>query len=336
MKWIYFSHENKQKDYCMTDTNPETTYDVVIIGGGAAGSTAGIYTARANLSTLILDKGLTTGALGTTSKIANFPGIPGEIAGAELLRTIRLQAESFGVKYVNDKAIGTDLASNPKMVFGNFGVYSARTVIIATGSLGRSNLIKGEAELLGRGVSYCAVCDAAFFKQAVVAVAGKSDEAVEEALYLSRFASKVYLFCPTPELSAPADLVQEMRANPKIELLAGATLREIYGQERVEGVRFVQRGNENEQELPIKGVFIYLQGGVPITDFLQGQLETSPSGCLMVDREFQTQIPGVFAVGDVLCQHIKQAVIAASDGAIAGIAVEKHLRGRAKMGVDWK
>ncbi len=320
----------------MSEQNPETIYDVVIIGGGPAGSTAGIYTARANLSTLILDKGLTTGALGITSKIANFPGIPGEIAGADLLRTIRQQAESFGVKYVNDKTIGADLSSDPKLVFGNFGVYSARAVVIATGSLGRSDLIKGEAELLGRGVSYCAVCDAAFFKQAVVAVAGKSDEAVEEALYLSRFASKVYLFCPAPELLAPAELVREMRANPKIELLTSATLREIYGKDRVEGVRYVQRGSETEQDLPLNGVFVYLQGGVPITDFLQGQLETSPSGCLMVDREFQTQTPGVFAIGDVLCQHIKQAVIAASDGATAGIAVEKYLRGRAKMGVDWK
>jgi len=320
----------------MSDTNAETIYDVVIIGGGPAGSTAGIYTARANLSTLILDKGLTTGALGTTSKIANFPGIAGEISGAELLRTIRMQAESFGAKYINDKAIGTDLSANPKLVFGNFGVYSARAVIIATGSLGRSNLIKGEAELLGRGVSYCAVCDAAFFKQAVVAVAGKSDEAVEEALYLSRFASKVYLFSPAPELSAPAELIAELRANPKVELIAGATLREIYGKEHVEGIRFAQRGSETEQDLPVKGVFIYLQGGVPITDFLQGQLETSPGGCLIVDREFQTKIPGVFAVGDVLCQHIKQAVIAASDGATAGIAVEKYLRGRSKMGVDWK
>lgn len=326
----------KEKDRCMSDTNAETIYDVVIIGGGPAGSTAGIYTARANLSTLILDKGLTTGALGTTSKIANFPGIAGEISGAELLRTIRMQAESFGAKYINDKAIGTDLSANPKLVFGNFGVYSARAVIIATGSLGRSNLIKGEAELLGRGVSYCAVCDAAFFKQAVVAVAGKSDEAVEEALYLSRFASKVYLFSPAPELSAPAELIAELRANPKVELIAGATLREIYGKEHVEGVRFARRGSETEQDLPVKGVFIYLQGGVPITDFLQGQLETSPGGCLIVDREFQTKIPGVFAVGDVLCQHIKQAVIAASDGATAGIAVEKYLRGRSKMGVDWK
>lgn len=320
----------------MNNTQPDLIYDVVIIGGGPAGSTAGIYTARANLSTLILDKGLTTGALGITSKIANYPGIPGELRGAELLKTMRAQAESFGARYVNDKAIGTDLISNPKVVYGNAGVYPARAVIIATGSLGRSNLIKGEAEFLGRGVSYCAVCDAAFFKDEAVAVAGKNDEAVEEALYLARFASRVTLLCPTPELVASEELIAELKANSKIEVLLGVAIHEIYGNTHVEGIAYAQRGTEGEQKLEVKGVFIYLQGGVPITDFLQGQIETSAQGCILVDREFQTNVPGVFAVGDVLCQHIKQAVIAAADGATAGIAVEKYLRGRAKMSVDWK
>jgi len=320
----------------MNDTQPERIYDVVIIGGGPAGSTAGIYTARANLSTLVLDKGLTTGALGTTSKIANYPGVMGEVSGAQLLKTMRAQAEGFGACYVNDKAIGTDLSSNPKVIYGNAGVYPARAVIIATGSLGRSNLIKGEAEFLGRGVSYCAVCDAAFFKDEAVAVAGKNDEAVEEALYLARFASRVTLLCPTPELVASEELISELKANSKIEVLLSAVLHEIYGNAHVEGIGYAQRGKEGEQKLAVKGVFVYLQGGVPITDFLQGQIETTAQGCILVDREFQTNVPGVFAVGDVLCQHIKQAVIAAADGATAGIAVEKYLRGRTKMGVDWK
>lgn len=145
--------------------NTEEIYDVIIIGGGPAGATAAIYAARSNLKVGVLDKGLTTGALGTTSKIANYPGYDGEIVGAELLQIMRKQAVGFGAEFINDKAIGTDLSSNIRMVFGNLGVYSARSIIVATGSLGRSNLIKGETELLGRGVSYCAVCDAAFFKR---------------------------------------------------------------------------------------------------------------------------------------------------------------------------
>lgn len=320
----------------MTESHQETIYDVVIIGGGPAGTTAGIYTSRAGLSTLILDKGLTTGALGTTSKIANYPGIPHEISGAELLGIMRKQAESFGVQYLNDKAIGSDLSNVPKLVFGNLGAYSTQSIIIATGSMGRSNLIKGEAELLGRGISYCAVCDAAFFKDAEVLVAGKSDEAIEESLYLARFASKVHLLAPALELKASEELLQALEADPKIQVYLGATLHEIYGEDKVEGVRYAQRGSEQELTLPVSGVFIYLQGGLPITDFVRGQLEISQNGCLVVDQEFQTAVPGVFAVGDVLCQHVKQAVIAASDGAIAGIAAEKYLRGRARMSVDWK
>jgi len=239
----------------MSDTQSEPIYDVVIIGGGPAGSSAGIYTARANLSTLILDKGLTTGALGTTSKIANYPGILGELSGAQLLKTMRAQAESFGARYVNDKAIGTALASSPKVVYGNAGVYPSRAVIIATGSLGRSSLIKGEAEFLGRGVSYCAVCDAAFFKDAPVAVAGKNDEAVEEAIYLARFANKVTLLCPAPELVVSEAQMAQLKANPKVELLLGAALHEIYGNAHVEGITYTKRGKEGEQKLPVKGVF---------------------------------------------------------------------------------
>ncbi len=318
------------------ENNQDTLFDVVIIGGGPAGTSAGIYTSRAGLKTLILDRGLTTGALGTTTKIANYPGILGEISGSELLQTMRKQAESFGVQYLNDKAIGTDFSGSPKLVFGNMGVYSAKAVIVATGSLGRSNLVKGEAEFLGRGVSYCAVCDAAFFRDAEVVVAGKSDEAVEESLYLARFASKVHLISPTSELITSNGFMEELKEHPKISLYTSTIIKEIHGNGKVEGVRITARGSDEVQELPVSGVFIYLQGGVPITDFLQGQLEISPSGCLVVDREFQTAVPGVFAVGDVLCQKIKQAVIAASDGAIAGIAVEKYLRGRSRMIVDWK
>lgn len=314
----------------------ENIYDVLIIGGGPAGATAAIYAARAGLKVGILDKGLTTGALGTTSKIANYPGIEGEIAGAELLQIMRKQAQAFGAEFINDKAIGTDLTSEPRSVFGNFNVYNARSIIIATGSMGRSNLIKGEAELLGRGVSYCAVCDAAFFKGKDVAVIGKSDEAVEEASYLTRFAKTVHFFAPGTEINASEFELAELSRKPNVVMHLDSAVREIYGENKVEGLRFIRRENGSvEESVAIEGAFVYLQGGKPITDFLQGQLEVSEMGCLQVDRENQTNIPGVYAIGDVICVHVKQAVIAAGDGAIAAIAAEKWLRGKAKARVDW-
>ena len=222
-------------------------YDVLIIGGGPAGATAGIYAARAGLKVGILDKGLTTGALGTTSKIANYPGIDGEIGGSELLQVMRKQALDFGAEFINDKAIGSDLSSNPKSIFGNFGVYSARAVIIATGSMGRTNLIKGEGELLGRGVSYCAVCDAAFFKGKDLAVIGKSDEAIEEALYLTRFARTLHFFSPTEQVNVPPEALAELTEKENVVMHAGSVAREICGEQKVECLKFSTRGSKEEE-----------------------------------------------------------------------------------------
>lgn len=317
------------------ELSDSTLFDVLIIGGGPAGATAGIYAARAGLKVGILDKGLTTGALGTTSKIANYPGIDGEIGGADLLQVMRKQALEFGAEFINDKAIGTDLSSSPKAVFGNFGVYSARSIIIATGSMGRTNLIKGEEELLGRGVSYCAVCDAAFFKGKDVAVIGKSDEALEEALYLTRFVKTLHFFSPTEQVNVAPEALAELTEKDNVIMHPGFVVREICGEQHVECLRVSERGSKETEALPVEGVFVYLQGAKPITDFVTGQLEISEDGCLQVDRENQTAIPGVYAVGDVLCSHVKQAVIAASDGAVAAISAEKWLRGKSRYRMDW-
>ena len=312
----------------------EHEYDVVIIGGGPAGVTAAMYTARADLKTAVIDKGLMAGALGITGKIANYPGILGEISGAELLQQMRDQAASFGARFVQDKVQAVDLTSEPKLVFGNAGTYSARAVIIATGSMGRGQRVKGEDDLLGRGVSYCATCDAAFFQGQTVAVAGNSDEALEEALFLTRFAGHVHLLSPTPELKAPPHMIEEIVEHPKVTVHLGAAVREVLGATHVEGLRVAQRGH-GETVLPVTGAFFYVQGARPITDFVQDQIEVSESGCLVVDKEFRTALPGVYAVGDVLCNHIKQAVIAAAEGAIAAMAVDKELHGRKQMVVDW-
>lgn len=309
-------------------------YDVVIIGGGPAGSTAAIYTARAGLKTAVIDKGLTTGALGMTSKIVNYPGFTTPLSGADLVSQMRDQAASFGAEYITDKIVGVDLLSSPKIIYGNNRILNASTVVIATGSMGRGKRVPGEDELLGRGVSYCATCDAAFFKGLEVAVAGSTDEAIEEALYLARFASHIHFLSPTVELKAPPELVEELEKNPRVTLYRGAALRKINGAQRVESIEYV-KSDLTEVMLPVAGVFVYLQGGKPVTDFLQGQLAISETGCLVVDSEFRTGVANVYAIGDVLCNHIKQAVIAAGEGAIAGMSVEKSLRGRSKVALDW-
>lgn len=309
-------------------------YDVLVIGGGPAGITAAIYTSRADLKTLVIDKGLTSGALGITNKIANYPGVSDEVSGAELLERMRGQARSFGTEFATDRVIGVDILADEKIIFGNNGTYSGRSVIIATGSMGRGTRVKGEEELLGRGVSYCATCDAAFFRDQEVLVAGNNDEAIEEGLYLTKFAGKVHFLSPTSDLKAPQALTDELRSNPKVKLYKEAKLHEIIGQWKVEAARFEFKGKP-EQTIPITGAFVYLQGGRPITDFLQGQLEISETGCLVVDREFKTAVEGVYAVGDVLCNHVKQVVVAAGEGAVAGMAVEKTLRGRRQIKADW-
>ena len=267
----------------------DNQYDVIIIGGGPGGASAAIYTARADLRTLVIDKGLTAGALGITDKISNYPGVPGPITGAELVEIMRGQAESFGAEFLTDKVVGIDIKADPKMVMAGTGAYYAKAVILATGSMGRTSSVKGEEELLGRGVSYCATCDGAFFRDKTVAVIGNNDEALEEALFLTKFAEKIHLVVPTPQWKAREILTAEVEASPKIDVHMGTRLKEISGNGTVKSIR-VQPRDGAEEELPVSGAFVYLQGGKPITDYLMAQLETKPEGCLVVDAEMQTAV----------------------------------------------
>lgn len=312
----------------------EELYDVIVIGGGPAGTATAIYTARAGLKTLVLDKGLRTGALGWAEAIANYPGVPGEIAGADLLARMREQAEGFGATCVQERVLGADLTDEVKAVWGSAGYYRGKVVVIATGSMGRSSTLPGEEKLLGAGVSYCATCDGAFFRDKKLAVAGSGEEAVEEALLLTRFASLVHLLVPTAGLNVPPELKEQVHEHPKVTVHLATSVREIVGKEQVEGVQIVEAGSV-ERELPVDGIFLYLQGRQPITGFLDGQIETSESGCLTVSASQQTNVPGVFAVGDVLCTHVRQAVVAAGEGAIAGMSIERYLSGRERLRPDW-
>lgn len=316
-------------------SNEVKEYDVVIIGGGPAGASAAIYTARSDLRTLVIDKGLTAGALGVTAKISNYPGVVGPVSGAELVEIMRSQAESFGAEFITDKVVGVDMRSDPKTVMGGTGTFTTKAVIMATGSMGRTSQVPGEEKLLGRGVSYCATCDGAFFRNVPVAVVGNNDEAAEEALFLTKYTDQVHLIVPTPEMNISSELRGELESNDAIKIRLGTRLREVIGEAKVTGVRVKPRTGE-EEVLPVEGAFIYLQGAQPITEYAMGQVEATDEGCLVVDSELQTTIPGVFATGDLLCSHIKQAVIAASDGVIAAMAADKYINGRDKYKSDWK
>lgn len=315
-----------------TNDEPQA-FDLIVIGGGPAGCTAALYAARADLRTLILDKGLTAGSLGMANKIANYPGIEEEIEGEELLRRMRRQAEVYGAEFVQARVLGTFLEEEPKQVQSTRGIDFARAVIVATGSMGRSTTLPGEEQLVGRGVSYCATCDGTFYRGQRVAVAGNNDEALEEALFLTRFAQQVYLLSQTRELQADESLVQQVMEQERIVLLRATRVLEILGDDGVEGVRVRREGQE--EVIAVTGAFLYLQGRQPITDFLGDQVLRSPEGCIDVDENLQTNIEGVFAAGDVLCTHIKQVVIAAGEGARAAIAVDRLLSGRERLWPDW-
>jgi thioredoxin reductase (NADPH) len=317
----------------MNDT-PLTILDVIIIGAGPAGATAALYAARAGLKTRVLDKGLHTGALGQAGRIANYPGLVGEVSGAELLAQMRAQAEAFGAEMVQDKVLGCDLSGEIKTIWTNGGMHQARAVIIASGSMGATQTIPGEERLVGMGVSYCATCDAAFFKGADVAVVGSNQEAAEEALFLAGFAARVHLLTPTAAMRVSPETAAELAEHPRITPHPSSRVSEIVGERQVDAVRYARQGGEPET-LAVSGVFLYLQGRKPITDFLQGQVLLSETGCVQVDGSYLTSAPGVAAVGDVLCQHLRQVVVAAGDGAQAAMAVQRYLTGREQLRPDW-
>jgi len=313
--------------------NSNELFDVIIIGGGPAGSSTALYTARAELKTLVIDKGITAGALGITNKIANYPGFMDEINGADLVQKMRDHARKFGAVYVSDRVQAVDLLNETKTIYANNATYSSKAVVIATGSMGRGRLFPGEEKYLGKGVSYCATCDGAFFKGKDVAVVGTSDEAVEEALFLTKFANQVHFIAPS-ELKAPRHLAEELLDHSKVVFHPKTTVREVFGSDKLEGLHI--KDENDEVKLPIQGAFFYTQGSKPVTDFLMGQVPTAESGCIPVNSEYQTEVEGVYAVGDVICSHVRQVVVSAAEGAVAGIAIEKKLRGKARATPDWK
>ncbi|HMK55322.1 MAG TPA: FAD-dependent oxidoreductase [Dissulfurispiraceae bacterium] len=309
----------------------DSLYDVIIIGGGPGGLSAALYASRAKLKTLVLDKSKTAGSLAFASLIENYPGLEKPMSGGELLDIFRKQAEGFGTEYKEAQVIGVSIGGEVKEVFTMEASYHGKTVIIATGSMGRKAAIRGEAEFLGRGVSYCAICDAAFFRSKTVCVLGDSEEAAKEAGLLSRFAETVYLISPTNKLKVEDDY--PALKIPNVKVMLGKVVVAIEGGETVERIRIKAGGSESE--LAVDGVFVYLMGSKPIVDFLQGSVEVSEEGCILTNREMATNVPGVFSAGDVTCTEARQVVIAAAHGCLAALSAEKYIFGRKKARADW-
>jgi thioredoxin reductase (NADPH) len=315
------------------EKQPDDLYDVIVIGGGPAGLSAAQYASRSKLRTVVLDKSSTAGALAFASTIENYPGLTEPMTGRALLDVFRRQAVEFGAEYVGDtQVVGVNLGGVVKEVFTIERTFKGKAVIVATGSMGRKPRIKGEAEYLGRGVSYCAICDAAFFKGKAVCVLGDSEEAVKEAGLLTKYAETVYLIAPSKRLKAEAD--HPALDAPNLKVLYERKVVAIEGADVVERIK-MQDFQGGESELELAGVFVYIHGTRPIVDFLGDSVHTSEDECVVVNRMMETTIPGVFAAGDVTCTEVRQIVVSASNGCIAALSAERYITRRARRRYDW-
>ena len=298
-------------------------YDVVIVGGGPAGLAAALYTARMNLKTVILDRGPLGGQLLNTELVEDYPGFD-SILGADLAMKMGEHARRFGVEVRDFEPVKEiDVDGSTKVIRLESGE-EIRTpaLIMAAGGLPRYLEVPGEQELAGRGVSYCAVCDGAFFKGQELAVIGGGDAAVEEGEFLTRYASRVYILHRRSELRAQPILVERAKANPKVEFIFDAHVKEIVGDHKVQSIRYEQRGEA--KELKVGGVFIFI-GFVPNSTLLKVHVDHDAGGYLLTDRNMQTSVEGIWAVGDVRAQLTKQIATAVGDGTTAAVAAQQYI-----------
>ncbi len=306
--------DNKLSDY----------YDMVIIGGGPAGLTAGIYAARDKLDVALLEKLSPGGQVLTTDWVENYPGFPEGISGFELMDSIRKQAERFGLKILNHEVQGIDLMGDVKGLSLASGSIKARSVIVATGAQPRKLGIEGEDLLTGKGVSYCGTCDGPFYREAVIAVIGGGDTAVQEADFLTRFASRVYVVHRRDELRAAKIIQERAFKNEKIEFVWDTVPVSIEGQTGVEKLRLRNVKSGKESALDLEGVFV-LVGTRPVTEFIQGAVDLDEQGFIKVNRRQETSLPGVFAAGDVTSENPRQIATAVGEGTSAALYAEKYL-----------
>lgn len=297
---------------------------VMVLGAGPAGLTAAIYAGRAELNPLVLTGKAPGGQAALTHLIENYPGFPEGIVGAELTRLMQQQAERFGARIVMEEAIQVDLSSRPFRIRTHSEEYLTQTLVIATGVSPRRLGVPGEEEFIGRGVSFCATCDGFFFKGKEVAVIGGGNSALDEGLFLTRFARRVYIVHRRDRLRADPVLQRRARANEKISFVLDTVVTHVLGEKGVTGLALRNVKTGEESTLPVDGVFIYV-GNVPNTQLFQGQLELDERGYIVTDRRMHTSVPGVFACGDVQERALPQVATAVGSGAIAAMEAEKYL-----------
>jgi len=301
-------------------------YDLLIIGGGPAGLAAGVYGARAKLKTAILEKGAVGGLAFTTREIVNYPGFKAT-TGPDLMKSMAEHAKEFGAEIIKEQVLDIDLSKEVKTITTKKGnQYAARAVILAPGSQPRLLNIPGERRLRGSGVSYCATCDADFYQDLTVVIVGNGDAAIEEAVYITKYASKVIVIVIHDEGIVDCNKASAEKAfrNEKIEFVWNSVLTEIKGEEAVEGVVVKNLKTGNLTDLKTEGVFIYV-GMIPETGLLKDKIDLDARGYIAANELMETSVDGVYAAGDARMKHLRQVVTAASDGAIAAVNAEKYL-----------
>jgi thioredoxin reductase (NADPH) len=302
--------------------------NVIVIGSGPSGYTAAVYAARANLNPLVIEGAQSGGALMTTTDVENFPGFPDGIMGPDLMDNMRKQAERFGAEFITDDVTAVDLTGDVKTVSIGDTTYSARTVVISTGSAWKPLGVPGEQELLGHGVSSCATCDGFFFRGQKIVVVGGGDSAMEEANFLTRFADEVTIIHRRDSFRASKIMVDRALTNPKIKVRWNSAVKEIVGSDgKVGGVRVVDTQTGEESELDVTGVFVAI-GHHPRSELFRGQVDLDANGYVLVQHpSSRTNLPGVYAAGDVVDHTYQQAITAAGTGCVAALDAERYLEG---------
>ncbi|NLK88002.1 MAG: thioredoxin-disulfide reductase [Clostridiaceae bacterium] len=299
-------------------------HDVVIIGGGPAGYTAALYSARAGLDTLVLEKMAAGGQMATTAAMENYPGFEEPIDGSDLALKMERQARRFGAVVMFDTVTELILDSNVKIVRTENNSHQCRSVILCMGASPKKLGLPKEDEFMGSGVSYCAVCDGALFKGRTVAVVGGGDTAAEDVLYLSRFCPKVYLIHRKDKLRASKILQRELFNNKNVEFLWNSVIEEIIGQYGVDGLRVRDLITDKTKALEVEGLFVAI-GTTPNSSLVKGKIILDDKGYIITDSKMQTNIPGVYAAGDIRSKYLRQVITAAADGAIAAYSAEHYI-----------